>query len=177
MTANAQDRCQKQIGGGSQCDRKAVYAGVCDLHGAKEAKNRMDKRMYNLACAESQELYNQFASSEHLRTVREELSLYRMYFKRLADQMPQDVDNFLRYPMLDKMVNTIKALVESVNKTEVALGVLLDQERTAAIMADTVKIVAEVFNDVPNLGARMEEIGRRLKEVASQKPLQGENDG
>lgn len=169
------ERCT-HVSPGGQCPEAAIAAGKCAAHGGQSALNRKNKRMYSLARAEAQGLYESFADHDELRSLKDEVAVARMAVQRWTDTIKSDDDLQMKIPMLNSLLMTVRALVESCNKTEQNLGKLLDSSQLLWFAGEVIKICSEELDGVPDNIDRLERISDRVLEAVKLAGKQKETD-
>lgn len=141
------DRC-KGMGTTGQCNNMAAVAGgrYCKLHGgAQEMKAEKEKRTRMYRLQKWQERLDEFAESDDLKSLREEIGILRILMEERFSEAKTPVDLLIQAPAIADLTQKITNTVQACHKMEQATGNLLDKQAVLRFADVIIRTVSEVF--------------------------------
>lgn len=156
------NRCEGHAGG-EQCHyRVAPGDKLCVACGGKDQLALESKRQYLLSNVESRTRLAQFAESDTIKSLRDEIALARVLTEKRFNLIKTDADLLTACGPLNTLLLTIERLVKTCHSTEQSLGVLLSRATILNLAQQMCQIVIEELQDVPGFESVVERISDRL---------------
>lgn len=144
------NRCQAICGMGQMQCRKIRHGSskFCLSHGgnkATENDNKVAVRNYHLG--KHLQRVHEFADSDALKSLREEIGILRMMCETQLQQCQNEVDLLLYSEKLSKYIQDIEKLVTSCHKLEERTGAMIDRNKMMLICEAICNIIAQHVTD------------------------------
>lgn len=138
-------RC-KTVTALGQCLNMATFGDCCPMHarGLTKVAEREEARNYRLG--KFQARVNQFADSEKIKSLREEIGIIRMLIEEVLNRCTNTTELLLYAGKISDLIEQANRLVTSCHKLEMSTGMLLDK---TAILQLGITIVEIVHKYVP----------------------------
>lgn len=141
-------RCQAIFKNG-QCQFKSQDGSkYCAMHGgnkAGEVHNKLITRQYRLA--QWQARVGEFAEHDSVKTLREEIGIARLLLENLVTQCQGPNDLLLYSSKIGEMVSRIEKLVQTCDRLETRMGMLLDKAGALHLASQMVEIITTHIED------------------------------
>lgn len=134
-----------------QCNQRAVAGSeFCRDHGGVVRSDPMTKRAYMLNEAQDQAKLAQYAESETIKSLRDEIAICRMMVERHWNMIKSDNDFIARSPSINALMLTIERLIKSSHSIEQSLQSLLGRPAVIAFAQMLVVAVMDELQVIPN---------------------------
>ena len=158
------NRCQGSTAFG-QCNKYAIEGtDRCPMHsGAKAIKDRNAVSGYQLTKWRNR--LDRLASTEGVRSLRDEIGILKMTLEALANRCNDDDDLIEKASGLTHLVEKIEKVVLSCHRLEKTTGMMLDKTAALQIAANICDIVAEEITDPGQIERITDKIIERVLNV------------
>lgn len=164
-------RCQAMAGAQGQCMNMAVqaedgdYGEFCMAHGGNRYINKKnDDAIRNYRLDKFKSRLNRHASSDGLKSLRDEIAILRMIMEERLNSCRDATDLVLNSGAISDLVIKIDKVVSSCHKLEGSMGQLLDKSAILQFASEIIDIVGdEVTSEemIESIGDRiMKAVGR-----------------
>lgn len=156
-------RCQSVgTGGEGQC-RFLSYKGIfqagyleydpdfadsdrCPKH-AGSKKDKVRKRLHNYRLEVYQQRLNEFAESEHVKSLRGEIGILRLTLENIVQMVQTKQDWFIYSGRISDLTQKIERLVRTCHSVESKIGMMLDRPAALSMGKEIVDIISTVVKD------------------------------
>lgn len=155
-------RCEGHAGR-EQCHYRAEPGDTkCLACGGKDLVAAESKRQYLLTNIESRRRLAQFAESEQIKSLRDEIAMARVLTEKRFNLIKNDADLLSACGPLNTLFLTIERLVKTCHTTEQSLGVLLSRATILNLAQQMCQIVIDELQDVPGFEEIVGRVSDRL---------------
>jgi hypothetical protein len=159
-------RCEHTSSTG-QCNSNAVEGGrFCPTH-SRDPQVGL-KRQYMLNKAKYRQRYSEFAESDDLRTLKDEISILRMVMEERLNMIGNDSDMLAACGQITSLAVTIERLVKSCHTLESRLGSLLAKPTLLGIANDIVQILLQELESQPDYELLVDRISEKILKVITE---------
>jgi hypothetical protein len=159
-------RCEHTSSTG-QCNSNAVEGGrFCPTH-SRDPQAGL-KRQYMLNKAKYRQRYSEFAESDDLRTLKDEISILRMVMEERLNMIGNDSDMLAACGQITSLAVTIERLVKSCHTLESRLGSLLAKPTLLGIANDIVQILLQELESQPDYELLVDRISEKILKVITE---------
>lgn len=123
------------------------------------------RRQYMLNKAKYRQRYSEFAESDELRTLRDEIAILRMVMEERLNMIQNDSEMLASCGQIAALATTIEKLVKSCNQLETRLGSLLSKSALLGVANELVQILMQELSDLPNYEYLVDKISERIVKV------------
>lgn len=164
-------RCQATIPNRGQCTLVSVEGThYCVNHGGGGIAAQQEKRVLNnYRIQKYQQRIEDKSSSAQLKSLRDEIAILRMLIEERLNSCKDSHDLLMYSGPISDLVMKVDKVVNSCNRLEVNLGVMLDKTQALQFAASIVQIVANHVEDQDVLAEISDEIGKALNQLAQPK--------
>jgi hypothetical protein len=160
-------RCKGSCGS-EQCWNRAVTGSdFCEAHNGIDKGPANNMRSYLLAQAEDQAKLAQYAESENIKSLRDEIALARIMVERYWNMVKTDNDFIARAPSINSLLLTIERLIKSSHSIEQSLQTLLGRPAVIAFAQLLVQAVMDELESIPNYEPIADRILKRVMATVS----------
>lgn len=141
-------RCQAITISAGQCMNFAVTeTGFCEDHtrGREGHQQRAEIRNYRLT--KWQARVEEFADSDKVKSLREEIGLIRMIIEEVVNRCKDNTELILMSGKISDMVMKAEKLVVSCHKLEASTGLLLDKTAILQLASLLIEIINQYIKD------------------------------
>jgi hypothetical protein len=115
--------------------------------------------------AKYRQRYSEFAESDELRTLRDEIAILRMVMEERLNMIQNDSEMLASCGQIAALATTIEKLVKSCNQLETRLGSLLSKSSLLGVANELVQILIQELADLPNYEYLVDKISERIVKV------------
>lgn len=165
------NRCQCVTGQG-QCGNLAIEGSkFCGAHGGNAAAKVLDqKNLSNYRLAKYQNRLAQFADSDKLKSLRDEIGILRILIEeRFNYSIKTDNDLLLHSGPLADLIMKVEKLVSSCDRIESKLGLMMDKTQVMQLATEVVEIIGHFVTDEATLMEIAEKIAATIDRLAQPK--------
>lgn len=164
-------RCQHVIPTQGQCRLISVEdTKYCVNHGgAGIIKQKEAKQLSNYRLQKYQERVEDKSSSAQLKGLRDEIAILRMLIEERLNSCKDAHDLLLYSGPISDLIMKVDKVVNSCNRLEVALGVMLDKTQALQFAAEIVETVGRFVEDEDTLASISDEISQSLARLGTPK--------
>lgn len=164
-------RCQATIPTQGQCHLISIEgAKYCIRHGgAAHQKAEERKQLNNYRVQKYQSRITEKSESGQLKSLRDEIAILRMLIEERLNSCKDSHDLLLYSGPLSDLIMKVDKVVNSCNRLEVNLGVMLDKTQALQFAAEIVDIVGKHIEDVELLAEISDEIATSLSRLGGPK--------
>lgn len=156
------NRCEGHAGR-EQCHYRAEPGDTkCRACGGKDQVALESKRQYILTNVESRTRLAQFAESDTIKSLRDEIAMARVLTEKRFNLIKTDADLLSACGPLNTMLLTIERLIKTCHATEQSLGVLLGRATVLNLASQLCQIMIDELQDVPGFEEIVERVSERL---------------
>ena len=148
------DRCSQVIKNQGQClnlgykKPDGSRAGRCLAHGGNlEVHNERQKQLSNYRLTKWQARLQEKSSSDHIKSLRDEVGVLRMVLEDRLNQCQDNMDLILHSQAISDLVIKIEKVVTSCHKLEGSMGQLLDKQAVLQFAQIVISIITDVLTD------------------------------
>ena len=141
------NRCQAiRPGVGTQCNFKSVEGGeVCLMHGGVHVENSIRVASFNnYRLKKYQARMREFAESNHLRTVDEEIGILRLVLEEVLNRCEDGVDLLLYSQKIGDLVGDITKCVIVADKLVTKAGMLIGRSEAMTIAHKVIEVISNI---------------------------------
>jgi hypothetical protein len=166
------NRCQTVNAKGQCTFIAAPGSKYCHAHGGnKQIQNDKKIELRNYRLARYQARLDDFAESNHIKSLRDEIGVLRILVEERLNQCQDTNDLMLNSSVLSDLVTRIEKLVSSCHRIEASLGQLLDKTQAIQLGSEIVEIISKHINDDDILEAISGEIILSISRLGSPKEI------
>ncbi len=159
-------RCEHTSKSG-QCNHLAVEGSkFCAEHSRDPQAG--PKRQYMLNKAIYQQRYSNFAESDDIRTLKDEIAILRMVMQERLNMIGSDSEMLASCGQIASLAVTIERLVKSCHTLESNLGSLIAKPTLLGIANNIVQILLQELADVPGYEILVDKISERILQVVTE---------
>ncbi len=140
------NRCQAMNAHG-QCPYISEKNGRCMRHNAANKRHEEKKATLNYRLTKYQTRVSELATSETLKSLREEVGLLRMMIEEIVNSCKNENELNINSQRIASMLMQANTLVLSCHKLEVATGALLDKTAIVNLADQIINIISEFVKD------------------------------
>lgn len=144
----AHNRCQKMTSIGQCFYEQELQSTFCKLHGGNNdalTRDRQEVRNYRLE--KWQARVGEFADSDKIKSIREEIGILRMILEEFLCQCKDSHDLLLFSPRITDLTMKLEKLVSSCDRLETKSGMLLDKSKALQLASKMVEIISKYVVD------------------------------
>lgn len=159
-------RCEHTSKSG-QCNHLAVEGSkFCAEHSRDPQAG--PKRQYMLNKAIYQQRYSNFAESDDIRTLKDEIAILRMVMQERLNMIGSDSEMLASCGQIASLAVTIERLVKSCHTLESNLGSLIAKPTLLGIANSIVQILLQELAEVPGYEILVDKISERILQVVTE---------
>jgi hypothetical protein len=164
-------RCQAVIPTVGQCHLISFEGSTyCINHGGKSAAQAAEKKVLNnYRIQKYQQRIDEKSQSDQLKSLRDEIAILRMLIEERLNSCRDSHDLMLYSGPIADLVMKVDKVVNSCNRLEVNLGVMLDKTQALQFAAEIVEAVGRHVEDQEALVAISDEITNVLARIGQPK--------
>ena len=160
------NRCQGSTHYG-QCRHMAEPGDkLCRACGGKDKLAIANRRQYNLANAEYASRIAQFAESDHVKSLREEIAMVRLLIEKRVNAINNDTELIAACGPLQQLTLTMEKLVKTCHSMEKDMGDLMSRTALLVLAQKMLEIVSEEIEKIPGFEEIVDRISSRLLRAA-----------
>jgi hypothetical protein len=167
---DSRDRCQR-LGPSGQCTNPVIPGtDFCEQHTSKLAKRRLETRKYAIENTRLRASVGDFAGSEAIYSMREEIAILRSFIEQLIRSLDLNDSEHSRAqcaataPMVIKLVETLERVVKTSGVMEVKFGHMLSKQAVIDLANMVVGVMAEEISHLPNYQEIVDRVTQRVTE-------------
>lgn len=126
------------------------------------------KRQYMLNKAKYRQRYSEFAESDDIRTLKDEIAILRMVMEERLNMVTNDSEMLASCGQIASLAITIERLVKSCHTLESRLGSLLAKPTLLGIANDIVQILLQELAYLPDYETLVDKISERILKVVTE---------
>lgn len=166
------ERCEGTTANGPCPYNKAEGTRFCVMHGSNSgriARNEEVRRNYRLQ--RWQQRVNEFADSDQVKSLREEVGILRMMLEEMLTKCTDQTELLLYSHRISDLVMKIERMVISCDKLENKMGMLLSKRAVLQLAGTYVNIINTHITDVDILEKISEEmlVATRTIDIVNEK--------
>jgi len=161
------ERCKGSCGHEQCWNRAAAGSEFCAAHNGRDKSEALNMRSYLLGTVQDQARLAQFAESENIKSLRDEIALARLMVERHWSMIKTDNDFVNRAPSVNSLLLTIERLIKSSHSIEQSLQILLGRDQVIAFAQLFVQAVMDELVGIPNYEPTVERIITRIMATVS----------
>lgn len=142
-------RCKAPTGQGQCMNLAEEGCDNCLVHAGPVQVLSPTKRIYLLSRADVRTRLAQLADHEEVKSLREEIALTRIMIETQFNQIKDDTDWHLRWPAIERGIQTVHKLVKDCHVIEQNLGSLLSKQAVLGLAHRVCQIVIERLEGIP----------------------------
>lgn len=151
-------RCQAVIPSTGQCMEMAETGDYCRKH-AGASQYRADKNeVRNYRLGKFQARVEQFADSDKIKSLREEIGLVRMIIEEVVNRCNNSTELILMSGKISSLITQAEKLVNSCHRLEQSTGLLLDKTAILQLAG----LIIEIINAHVHDEAVMQDISDKI---------------
>jgi hypothetical protein len=147
-----------------QCTEQAVEGSRFCIKHSKNPQAGL-KRQYMLNQAKYRQRYSDFADSNELRSLRDEISVMRMVFEERLNMVTNDSEMLASCGQIASLAVVIERLVKSCHQLESRLGTLLSKPSLLGIANEIVQILLQELSHLPGYEDLVDRISERIVQI------------
>jgi len=150
-----------------QCGEQALEGTTrCAKH-SKDPQTGL-RRQYMLNQARYRQRYGDFADSNELRSLRDEVSIMRMVMEERLNMVTNNSEMLASCGQIASLAVVIERLVKSCHQLESRLGTLLSKPTLLSIANEIVQILLQELVDVPGYEDLVDKISERIIQIITE---------
>jgi hypothetical protein len=156
-------RCE-HISRDQQCRETALEGtSFCTKH-SKNPQAAL-RRQYMLNQAKYRQRYSEFAESNELRSLNDEISIMRMVLEERLNMVTNDSEMLASCGQIASLAVVIERLVKSCHQLESRLGALLSKPSLLGIANEIVQILLKELAHIPGYEDLVDRISERIVQI------------
>ena len=162
VAEDSPNRCQAMTKHG-QCRFGRVDGSTLCFRHCRNRQQIEKKKMNNYLLTSYYGRAAELASSDGIKSLKDEIALLRLLLERILNNINNDSDLLIATPQIADLVTKINNTVLTSHKLESQMGQLMDKEQVVIIANQMVNIIAEHVTDEDKIQIIATEIGTKLE--------------
>jgi len=157
----------------SQCDRPGCNliavegSKFCIIHGgSKTAESNAKKELRNYRLSKFHNRISELSNSENIMSLRDEIGILRVIIEEKVNHCSDMTDLLLISVPLTDLLMKAQKLIESAEKFESKMGMLLSKEKVVILAQSLIDIIAKYVENPEVLDAIGEDFYKTISEIS-----------
>ena len=141
-------RCQVVIAAKGQCRNVSMDgSGFCQQRGSRNRAAIAKQEIYNYRLTKFQARMEEFANSDKVKSLREEIGLIRIMIEEIVNRCKDATELILMSGKISHLIMQAEKLVVSCHKLEASTGLLLDKTAVLQLAGVIINIIHQHVTD------------------------------